>query len=170
MTPSDCIAYFITFGCYGCWLHGDDRGSVDRTHNRFEDIFVEASRSLWRRETEAMTQPPYRMDAARRDAALEGMLAVAERRSWAVLALHVRSNHVHAVVRASQPIERVMNDLKTSGSRALNRLFPDEADRKRWARHGSTRYLLIEDAVAATVDCVLHRQGAMMAVFPLPGA
>ena len=23
-------AYLITFRCYGTWLHGDDRGSVDR--------------------------------------------------------------------------------------------------------------------------------------------
>ena len=24
------LAYFITFRCYGTWLHGDERGSVDR--------------------------------------------------------------------------------------------------------------------------------------------
>ena len=27
---SDPLAYFITFTCYGNWLHGDERGSVDR--------------------------------------------------------------------------------------------------------------------------------------------
>jgi hypothetical protein len=27
------LAYLITFRCYGTWLHGDDRGSVDREHN-----------------------------------------------------------------------------------------------------------------------------------------
>ncbi len=27
------LAYFITFRCYGTWLHGDRRGSVDRFHN-----------------------------------------------------------------------------------------------------------------------------------------
>jgi hypothetical protein len=138
MTPSDCLAYFITFGCYGCWLHGDERGSVDREHNRFEDIFLEASRALRRFEAEAMTQPPYRMDSARREAALEGMLEVARRREWRVLAIHVRSNHVHAVVRATHPIERVMNDLKAFASRHLNRRQFEAADRKRWARHGST--------------------------------
>jgi hypothetical protein len=28
------LAYLITFRCYGTWLHGDSRGSVDRFHNR----------------------------------------------------------------------------------------------------------------------------------------
>ncbi|MGQ0761444.1 MAG: hypothetical protein ACT4OT_05435 [Acidobacteriota bacterium] len=27
------LAYLITFRCYGTWLHGDERGSVDRKQN-----------------------------------------------------------------------------------------------------------------------------------------
>jgi hypothetical protein len=27
------LAYLITFPTYGTWLHGDERGSVDRDHN-----------------------------------------------------------------------------------------------------------------------------------------
>ena len=27
------LAYLITFRCYGTWLHGDKRGSIDRFHN-----------------------------------------------------------------------------------------------------------------------------------------
>jgi hypothetical protein len=27
------LAYLITFRCYGTWVHGDDRGSMDRKHN-----------------------------------------------------------------------------------------------------------------------------------------
>ena len=29
------LAYLITFRAYGTWLHGDERGSVDRFHNRY---------------------------------------------------------------------------------------------------------------------------------------
>jgi len=29
------LAYMITFRTYGSWLHGDERGSIDRHHNRF---------------------------------------------------------------------------------------------------------------------------------------
>jgi hypothetical protein len=28
------LAYLITFRCYGTWLHGDERGSVDRFRNQ----------------------------------------------------------------------------------------------------------------------------------------
>ena len=27
------VTYLITFACYGCHLHGDESGSVDREHN-----------------------------------------------------------------------------------------------------------------------------------------
>ncbi len=29
------LAYLITIRCYGTWLHGDERGSVDRKYNRY---------------------------------------------------------------------------------------------------------------------------------------
>lgn len=29
------LAYLITFRTYGTWLHGDERGSVDKNHNKF---------------------------------------------------------------------------------------------------------------------------------------
>ena len=34
------LAYFITFRCYGTWLHGDERGSVDRFHNIYGMPFI----------------------------------------------------------------------------------------------------------------------------------
>jgi len=30
------LAHLITFRSFGTWLHGDDRGSVDRSHNRYK--------------------------------------------------------------------------------------------------------------------------------------
>jgi hypothetical protein len=41
----------------------------------------------------------------------------------------------------------------------------DGPGRKRWSRHGSTRYLNEDAAVAAAVDYVLHCQGEPMAVY-----
>ncbi len=34
INPVPRLTYLITFTCYGTWLHGDERGSVDRDHNR----------------------------------------------------------------------------------------------------------------------------------------
>jgi len=35
------LAYLITFRCHGTWLPGDERGSVDRFHNRYKSPYIE---------------------------------------------------------------------------------------------------------------------------------
>jgi hypothetical protein len=69
------------------------------------------------------------------------------------------------VVEADALPERVMNDLKSYSSRRLNQLGFDEADRKRWARHGSTRWLSTSEAVSAAIQYVVDKQGEPMAVY-----
>jgi REP element-mobilizing transposase RayT len=86
-------------------------------------------------------------------------------RKWNLLAAHVRTNHVHLVVEAEAQPERVMNDLKSFASRRLNELGFDGVDRKRWARHGSTRWLWKRDAVLAAIAYVMDKQGDKMAVY-----
>jgi REP element-mobilizing transposase RayT len=77
----------------------------------------------------------------------------------------VRTNHVHIVVEAEARPERVMNDLKSYASRCLNRAEMDEPARKRWARHGSTRWLWEPASVSAAIRYVVDEQGDTMAVF-----
>jgi REP element-mobilizing transposase RayT len=62
-------------------------------------------------------------------------------RGWNLLAAHVRSSHVHAIVEAEIRPERIMSEFKSYASRELNRLASEGSARKRWARHGSTRWL-----------------------------
>ena len=94
-----------------------------------------------------MDQPPYAMDENRRNAALASILDRCANRRWRLLAAHVRTNHVHVLVESEAKPERVMNDLKSFASRRLNELGLDGIDRKRWARHGSTRWLFDKKAV-----------------------
>ena len=86
-------------------------------------------------------------------------------RGWGLLAAHVRSNHVHAVVQAEAPPERVMNYFKAYASRRLNQMRLDEPNRKRWARHGSTRWLWKPQHVSAAIQHVVGEQGDAMSVF-----
>ena len=112
-----------------------------------------------------MEQLPYEMDQSRRKAVLSAMLERYKDREWSLLAGHVRTNHVHLVVEAEARPERIMNDLKSYASRCLNRLGLDEPHRKRWARHGSTRWLWKPDSVSAAIRYVVDEQGDPMAVF-----
>ena len=61
-----------------------------------------------------------------------------------------------------------MNDFKAYASRRLNRMSLDEPDRKRWARHGSTRFLWKPQHVWAAIQYVVNEQGDAMSVFESP--
>jgi REP element-mobilizing transposase RayT len=112
-----------------------------------------------------MDQLPYDLDQIRRDAVLEAIQEVCVRRGWSLLAAHVRSSHPHTVVEAEVPPELVMHDFKTYASRRLNRMRLEEPDRKRWARHGSTRWLWGPQHVSAAIQYVVGEQGDAMSVF-----
>ena len=58
-----------------------------------------------------------------------------------------------------------MNAFKGYASRGLNRLGLDGPDRKRWARHGSTRWLWKDEDVLNAIRYVVEEQGEPMAVF-----
>jgi REP element-mobilizing transposase RayT len=116
-------------------------------------------------ERERMDQPPYHLDPKRRDVVLEAIQDVCSHRGWSLLAAHVRSNHVHTVVESEDAPERVMNDFKSYSSRRLNQAGLDEVGRKRWARHGSTRWLWKPQQVSAAISYVMSEQGSTMSVF-----
>jgi REP element-mobilizing transposase RayT len=158
------VIYLITFACYGCHLHGDESGSVDRKHNLPGSRMMEADAKRVLAERELMDQPPYEMDRIRREAVLAALLERCTERKWSLLAAHVRTNHVHIVVEADARPERIMNDVKSYASRCLNGLSLDEPNRKRWARHGSTRWLWEAENVAAAIRYVVEEQGEPMAV------
>ena len=115
------MTYLITFACYGCHLHGSESGSVDRKHNVRGTPILKADSARATAEREQMDQAAYNLDQNRRDAVLEAIQEVCGQRGWSLLAAHVRSNHVHTVVQAEVPPERVMNDFKAYASRRLNR-------------------------------------------------
>ena len=86
-------------------------------------------------------------------------------RGWNLLAAHVRSNHVHVIVEAETRPERIMNEFKSYASRELNQLTSERPDRKRWARHGSTRWLWKDEDVRHALQYVIDEQGEPMALF-----
>jgi REP element-mobilizing transposase RayT len=159
------MRYFITFGCYGAHLHGDESGSVDRRHNLFGGRLVAADSERSGAERRSMDQPPYAMDSESRVVVLHALAEVCSHRGWNLLAAHVRSNHVHVVVETDVRPEKVMNDFKAYASRALNRLEREKPGRRRWARHGSTRWLWKDQDVREAIRYVVEEQGEPMVVF-----
>jgi REP element-mobilizing transposase RayT len=159
------VTYLITFACYGTHLHGDESGSVDRNHNLHGSRVLEPHHTRASLARHAMAQSEYAMDQRRRDAVLSAIRERCTDRGWSLLAAHVRTNHVHIVISADAVPERIINDLKSYVSRVLNRSGLDAPNRKRWARHGSTRWLHDRDSISAAIRYVAENQGEPMALF-----
>jgi hypothetical protein len=60
---------------------------------------------------------------------------------------------------------RIMNEFKSYAIRELNRLGVDSPERKRWARHGSTRWLWKNEEVRNALQYVIDEQCEFMALF-----
>ncbi len=162
------LAYFITFTTYGTWLPGMAKGSVDREHNAFGTPWVPADEERERLAREAMVQEPYVMRQSERDMVCQAIVGLATDRHWQLLAMHVRSNHVHVVIAADRDPERIMSDMKARASRDLVRAGFGTADRRRWTRHGSTRHLFREADICNKVRYTLNEQGERMAWYVHP--
>jgi REP element-mobilizing transposase RayT len=166
-SPSVALAYFITFSTYGTWLHGTSRGkgSVDRDHSQYGAEFVEPDALREAQSRGKLAQEPYTMNAPQREIVRDAIAGLCHEKGWQLLAVHVRTNHVHVVVRVDRDPGRTMSDMKARASRALTRAGFDDANRNRWTRHGSTLHLFDEAIVADKIDYTLNRQGTPMAYY-----
>lgn len=161
------VAYFITFSTYGTWLHGDERGSVDRDNNIVGELLITGDHALRRQRAAQMIGSEYRLEAVERETVLGAIQQHAAFRGWPLLAAHVRTNHVHLVVVGDTKPERMMTEFKAYASRALNRLNASTQP-KYWTRHGSTRWLNTEESVRHAIEYTTTEQGAPMAVYQVP--
>jgi REP element-mobilizing transposase RayT len=153
------LAYFISFRTYGTWLHGDERGSVDRHHNVYGTPLL-APRLDWQAyNLRLMKHPPVTLEAARRRAVDAAIRETCDRCGWELIALNVRTNHVHSVVSAPVPPERVRNAFKGYATRRMREEGCWPYDSSPWSRGGSRRYLWTEQEVASAVVYVRDRQG-----------
>jgi len=153
------LAYLITFRCYGTWLHGDARGSVDPKHNVFGAPKIAANQHLENANRKQLKHAPILLDARQRKVVERAVRAVCDYREYALLALNVRTNHVHGVITAMCKPETVLDALKAYATRALRGAGLIGLKTKPWARHGSTIYLWKEKDVAEAIEYVMLGQG-----------
>ena len=69
----------------------------------------------------------------------------------------------HRLAEGDQARASRERELMDQAPYVLNEVSPEGSGRKRWARHGSTRWLLNRDDVAAAIRYVVDRQGEPMA-------
>jgi len=160
------LAYLITFRTYGTWLHGDERGSMDRReYNIYSSPNIATNALAESRDRNLMKSPQFELDAHVRNVVEEAIRDVCDSRNYSLIALNVRSNHAHLVVSASRAPEFMMNSFKSYATRKLRSRRLVSSDSRVWSRHGSTRYLWPERHVDIAVDYVVNGQGRDLPTF-----
>jgi REP element-mobilizing transposase RayT len=157
------LGYFITFRCYGTWLHGDKRGSVDRHHNRYGAPLIPANQSWLRHNRRVLKEAPVKLSHKQRALVTTAIEQTCEIRKWLLLAVNVRTNHAHVVVNAVCGPSKILNALKANATRELREAGCWQRKDSPWADSGSKRYLWTEEHVQKAIDYVELDQGD---VFP----
>ena len=154
------LAYLITFSCYGTWLHGDERGSIDRgKYHVYGTPDMPANRKLIEDERVELKNPAITLNRAKRAVVEKAIREVCEHRGYLLHAVSVRTNHVHSAVAAPCKPEHVMDSFKAYATRRLRETGLMGRDVRTWARHGSTPYLWSEEQVRRAIDYVMNGQG-----------
>jgi REP element-mobilizing transposase RayT len=141
-------------------MHGDERGSVDDEHNRVGSAYLarddqRLSRESSYRKHDAITLSD-EMRAIVRDAVIEHCTF----RGVRMLALSVRTNHVHLVVTPGLELPgALVGRFKAWATRRLREHGYLGVDARVWTSRASTRYLFFEEAVFGAIRYVLEEQG-----------
>jgi REP element-mobilizing transposase RayT len=154
------LAYLITFRCHGTWLHGDERGSTDRSHNRYKSPYISPSEEWRQYNAGKLKGEPVTLDAARRESVEAAVRETCASRNWLLRAINVRTNHVHVVVSTggTKP-ERALNAFKANATRQMRQDGFWQRPHSPWADKGSERRLWNERSVERAVDYVINGQG-----------
>ena len=115
------FAYLITFRCYGTWLHGDARGSMDPKHHVCGAAKVAASQPFENSNRKQLKHAPVILDVRQHKVVEAAVRGVCDYRSYILRALNARTNHVHCVVSAMCKPEPILDALKAYATRALRR-------------------------------------------------
>jgi REP element-mobilizing transposase RayT len=153
------LGYLITFRCYGTWLHGDERGSVDRHHRAFGSPGLEPSPLRQKHDRELLKQPPVRLNSRQRQVVKGVIRETCTVRRWQLWTTNVRTNHVHAVVTANKKPEAVLSALKANATREMREAGVWMNELSPWEFRGSKKYLWSEEQLADAIAYVEFDQG-----------
>jgi REP element-mobilizing transposase RayT len=155
-SPVGCL---ITFRCYGTWLHGDERGSVDRNHRIYGTPGVQPSALRRRHDRELLKQPPVTLNSAQRAVVESAIRETCTIRGWELWTVNVRTNHVHAVVSANRKPGAILSALKANSTRAMREAGVWTNDLSPWEFRGSKKYLWTEKQLVDAIAYVEVNQG-----------
>ena len=159
-------AYFLTFRTYATFLHGDSRLSVDKRHNIFGTDKIPHKPNLLHIMKKQCAEAEFILTNKQQEIVLTSICKTSAYFNWSLIAAHVRTNHIHALVRSTINKEKTLAKLKAYATQALKTEFPELHSRKKfWSTHGSTKLIWHEEAVFPVMHYIIAEQGKPTALY-----
>ena len=152
------LAYFITFTTYGTWLHGNERGSVIRKEG--STVLLPTQECLTHHEIHKLNSAPTLLSTSQRKIILDVIIKHCEIRNWKLFATHVRTNHVHIVVKSNKSIDQTAEEFKSWGTRILRK--DGLTNHKVWTNGSSKKYIFKKAKLLEKIHYVVYEQGKPM--------
>jgi len=154
------LAYLITFRCYGTWLHGDERGSVDRFHNVYQEPYAEANTGRKEYSASRLRGEPVILDWKQRRCVDKAIREVCFYKNWSLRALNIRTNHAHVVVSIGNTKSDIaLNAFKAYATRKMRQNDCWKYSHSPGVNKGSKRRLWSEKSIEMAIDYVINGQG-----------
>ena len=154
------LAFLITFRSYGTWLHGDERGSVNRFRNQYNSPRLPPEKNWLDTNTQRLKKEIVILDAAQRSCVEGAARETCEIRGWHLHAVNARTNHVHMVVSiGDKKPETALNAFKANATRKMRESGCWANPTSPWADKGSKRRLWNDQSVARAIDYLVNGRG-----------
>lgn len=160
MQHSQPIAYFYTITTYGTWLHGDERGSVNRKGETLGTHYLKPYPKLEALRKSQLAQEPLMLDAKMRDAVQRAIEAYCAFKNLNPLEINVRTNHVHAAIAGTEEPTKTLQGIKAYATRALRDEGLIARDRSAWTSGGSKQKCFTPEDVERVREYIRNGQGA----------
>ena len=135
------LAYHMTVGTYGTRLHGDPRGTVDRSHNRPGDPILGRDEDWQKEELSLLKFDPVVLAAPQRGF-IEGIVpAICQRGGWEYHIVAARADHIHVELSSKSEGQVVRRLLKRWLSEELSEHWPLPPGAVWWAECGSVKWI-----------------------------
>ena len=160
------IAYLITFRCYGTWIHGDERGSVNKFNNKYQSPFIKTNKTWEAENKNKLKGEAVILNAEQRTIIEETIREVCKFKDWVLHAVSVRTNHIHVVASTgNHSAKSALNAFKSYSTKNLRKNNLWNLEHSPWSDKGSKRYLWNEKSLETAIEYVVGGQGGKLQDF-----
>ena len=114
---------------------------------------------------ENLREEAFILNNEQRNAVLSGIVFACKKYEWRLYAAHVRSNHVHLVLKTEADPDRAMIQIKAYGTRFLKKNNLQKNGLKYWARGGSIKFIWAPEYLYPAMHYVIEEQGERMSCY-----